>query len=233
MRGCLSVIVLAIAFVGAVVWFGGPPLASGLVTLALQGSGFSADQLDVRVTADPPLELALGRADRVVIRASGARWRGVRLASLGVTLGTVDLLARTAASADGRLSGVELDTSGGQAVVADVAFEGSADAAATTIRIAAATVESAAIDAFETTFGVRPSSAGLVAPDTVRVVLDGLTLDSRLSIDAKGSIVALAKGETIVLFTPSSALGLRLTSFAVTSSGLVLHGTLDVAAVIR
>jgi len=232
-RSCLSVIVLGLAFLGAIVWFGGPPLASGLVALAIQSSGLRADRLDVRVTADPPLQLAAGRADRVVIDATGARWRGVRLASLELTLGTVDLLARTATNATGRLGGVELDASGGQTVVADVELGGAATAAATTIRIAAANVGSVAIDAFEARFGVRPTSASLVAPDTIRVVLGGLTVSRRLSIDGKGSVVAVGNGQTIVLFTPSAALGLGLTSVAATSSGLELRGTLDVAALLN
>lgn len=233
MRGCLSVMALGLAFLGAIVWFGGQPFAAGLVTLAVQGSGLSAHQLAVEVTADPPLELAVGRADRVAIHASDARWRGVRVASLELTLDTVDLLARTAANAEGRLAGVELDTPGGQTVVADVEMGGAATRAATTIRIPAANVESVATDAFEATFGLRPTSASLVAPDTIRVVLGGLAIDSRLSIGPTGSIVTVANGQTIVLFTPSTALGLRLTSLAVTSSGLELHGTLDVAALLR
>lgn len=233
MRGCLSVLVLGAVFLAGSVWFAGPPLAAGLVTIALQASGLSADRVGVQVTADPPLELAAGRADRVVIRATGARWRGVRFASLDVSLGDVDLPARTAATADGRLDGVELDTVGGQPVIADVVLEGSADAASTTVRIAAATVEAVAIDAFETRFDARPSAARLVAPDAIRVELGGRTVSSRLSIDRGGAVVATANGETIVLFTPNAGLPLRLSSLAVTPSGLQLRGTLDVGALLR
>jgi hypothetical protein len=233
MRGCLSVLVLGAVFLAGLTWFAGPPVASGVVTKALQGSGLAADDLNVQVTADPPLELAVGRADQVAVHATTARWRGVRLASLDLTLDAVDLLGRTATSAEGRLDGVELDTAGGQTVLADFEFEGSAEAATTTIRIGAANVEAVTIDAFEAHFGVRPSSARLVAPNTVRVVLGGLTIDSRLSIDPKGSVVATARGDSIVLFTPGAALPLHLTSLAVTSSGLELRGTLDVGALLR
>jgi hypothetical protein len=232
-RGCLSVMVLGGAFLAGLVWFAGPPVASGVVTLALQGSGLAADRLDVQVTADPPLELAVGRADRVAIQATVASWRGVRLASLDLKLDAVDLLARTAASAEGRLERVELDAAGGQTVVADVEIAGAADAAATTVRIGAANVEAVTIDAFEAHFGARPSSARLVAPNTVRVDLGGLTVDSRLSIGSKGSVVATARGDTIVLFTPNTALPLHLTKLAVTSVGLELRGTLDVGALLR
>jgi hypothetical protein len=233
MRGCLSVLLLGGAFLAGLVWFAGPQVASGAVTMALQGSGLAADRLDVRVTADPPLVLAVGRADRVTIHATAARWRGVRLASLDLELDAADLLGRTATRAEGRLEGVELDTAGGQRVLADVELEGSAAAAATTIRIGAGNVEAVTIDAFEARFGVRPSSARLVAPNTVRVVLGGLAINSRLSIGPKGSVVAAASGESIVLFTPTPSLPLRLTSLAVTSSGLELRGTLDVGALLR
>ena len=233
MRGCLSVLVLGGVFLVGLVWFAGPPLASGLVTIALQASGLSADRIGVQVTADPPLELAVGRADRVAIRAAGARWRGVRFASLDVSLGGVDLPRRTAETADGRLDGVELDAVRGQTVVADVELEGSANAASTTIRIPAANVEMVAIDAFEAHFGVRPSAARLVAPDTIGVVLGGLTVDGHLSIDPEGAVVATANGEVIILFTPNPALPLRLTSLTVTSSGLELGGTLDVGELLR
>lgn len=233
MRGCLSVIVLGGAFLVGLVWFAGPPVASGVVTMALQGSGLAADRLEVQVTADPPLELAAGRADRVAVHATAARWRGVRVASLDLRLDAVDLVGRTATSASGRLEGVELDTAGGQPVLADVEFEGSADAAPTTIRIGAANVETVTIDAFEAHFGVRPSSARLVAPNTVRVVLGGLTIDSRLSIGPNSSVVAAARGESVVLFSPTPSLPLRLTSLAVTSAGLELRGTLDVGALLR
>jgi hypothetical protein len=232
-RGCLSVLVLGAVFLAGMIWFAGPPLASGLVTMALQASGLSAERVGVQVVADPPLELAAGRADRVAIRATGAQWRGVRFASLDVALGDVDLPARTAATVDGRLDGVELDTVRGQRVIADVTLEGSASAASTTIRIPAANVEAVASDAFEARFVVRPSSVGLVGPDSIRVELGGLTLSSRLSIDRDGAVVATANGEAIVLFTPNPVLPLRLSSLAVTSAGLELHGTLDVGALLR
>ena len=58
-------------------------------------------------------------------------------------------------------------------------------------------------------------------------------MSSRLSIRADGSVEAQADGDSVVLFTPSPALGLRLTSLTVTPSGLELHGSLDVGALLR
>jgi hypothetical protein len=232
-RGCLTVIVLGAAFLTGLLWFTGPPLASGVVTIGLQGSGLVADRLDVGVSADPPFELAVGHADRVTIQATNARWHGVRLATLDVTLDGVDLLGRTAARAGGRLGGVQLGTDSGGVILADVELRGAANAAVTTVHVAAANVEALALDAFEARLGVRPSSALLVVPNTIRLTLGGLAVDSKLSISRGGAIVASASGGSIVLFTPSPSLALKLTSLAVASTELVLRGTLDVGALLH
>src|SRR5258705_598275 len=90
MRGCLSVLILAIAFLAVGVWFGGPPLASAVVRSTLTSTGFASDTLDVEVNADPPLTLAVGRAKAVDITATGVRWNGLRLATLELSLGSGD-----------------------------------------------------------------------------------------------------------------------------------------------
>ena len=107
MRGCLSVLIIAAAFLVGVVWFGGVPLAETVVEASLTASAFEADELDVTVGADPPLQLALGRADRVEIEATGVRWEDLRAGSMSMRLDGVDLLARTATTADGEFRDVE------------------------------------------------------------------------------------------------------------------------------
>jgi hypothetical protein len=233
MRGCLSVLVLALAFVAIAIWFGGPPLASAVVRTTLTSSGFTADTLDVEVTSDPPLKLAVGRADRIAIMATGVRWNTLRLASLSLSLGSVDLVARTAATADGRLGGAQLNRADGEPIVGDVVVSGPADAARTTFSVDAPAVDAMAIAAFETTFGVRPSSATLAAPDLVRVKVGGLTISGRLSVAADGSIVVTANGATIRLLAPDPSLPVRLTALSVTPKGIELVGTIDVSSLLR
>lgn len=233
MRGCFSVFILGIAFLAAAIWFGGPPLASAVVKSTLNGSGFTSDTLDVAVTADPPLTLAVGRAKDVAITATGVRWNGLRLASLTLSLGSVDLIGRTAATAEGRFGGVQLHGTGGQPILADVALKGSADAAKTTVTIDAATVTAMALAAFESSFGVRPSSASLVAPDIIRLKVAGLTVSGQLAVAADGSIVAVANGSTIRLVVPDASLPFQLTGLAVTPTALQLQGTLDVGSLLR
>jgi hypothetical protein len=233
MRGCLSVLVLAIAFVAIAIWFGGPPLASAVVQSTLTGNGFVADALDVEVTADPPLTLAVGRARSIDVTASGVHWNNLRMTSLVLSLGSVDLVARTASTAEGSFSGVELPGAGGDPVVADVTFSGPAAAARTTITVDAVTVDRLAVDAFQAEFGLRPSSVSLAEPDTVRVALGGLTVNGQLAIAADGSLVALATGRTVRLVAPDPTLPLRLSSLSVTDGDLVLRGTFDVSTLLR
>jgi len=232
-RGCLSVLVLGAVFLGALVWFGGPPVASAVVTSALRGSGLAANQLDVEVTADPPLILVEGRADRVTIHATGASWKGVAIASLELTLDSVDLLARSAASANGRLGSVQLDAQDRQPVLGDVELTGSTSAAKTTIQLDAAGLEPIAATAFVTEFGIRPSSVTLVTPDIIRVTLGPRLVDATLKVDADGSVVAVANGASIVLFTPNPALPIHLTGLTASLTRLTLHGTFDVGKLLR
>ena len=233
MRGCLSVVTLAGVFLAVAIWFGGPPLASAVVESTLTGTGFASDTLDVEVTADPPLTLALGRADRVAIHATNVKWNDMRLASLSLSLGSVDLVGRTAATADGRLGGVQFVGTGGKLVLADVELSGRADAADTTITIDGAVVSDMALSAFEKEFGLRPTSASLVAPDVVRLKLAGMTISGQLAVAEDGSIVAKAGGSTIRLLAPDPSLPFRLTGLAVTPEALVLHGTFDVSSLLR
>ena len=108
MRGCLGVLVIAVLFVVVGIWFGGPPIAAALVTTGLTSSGFHSDDLEVTVQADPPLSLALGRADRVVVSGTDVEWNGLTADTLDLTLHGVDLIGRSAAQANGVLTGVEL-----------------------------------------------------------------------------------------------------------------------------
>jgi hypothetical protein len=221
-RGCLSILIIAAVFLVAIVWFGGVPLAETVVKASLTSSAFDADELDVIVHADPPLKLALGRADRVEIEATGVRWEVLRAGSMTMRLDGVDLLARTATTADGQFRDVEFPVAGGDPALVGIAIHGPADGARTTIDIDAPTVNRMALAAFETTFGTRPDSAELVVPDKIRVVLGGRELSGTLRVDADGLVVASGLG-TIRLVEPDPSIPIRLK----------LTGTLDVSALLH
>jgi hypothetical protein len=231
-RGCLSVLVLAAVFLGIALWFGGPTVASVAVRTALTGSGLVAETLDVAVEADPPLTLAVGRASRMTIAATGVTWNDLHVATLDMTLEAVDLVARTAATVEGRLAGVQL-SGGPEPVPVDVDVSGAADAARTTITIGRDAFNTMALRAFEATFHVRPSSAILIEPDIVRVTLGGITIDGHLGVAADGSIVTVANGLTITLVPVDPSFPVHLTGLSVVGGDLQLTGTLDVVSLLR
>lgn len=233
MRGCLSVLIIAAAFLVGIVWFGGVPLAETVVEASLTTSAFEADELDVTVHADPPLELALGRADRVEIEATGVRWEDLRAGSMSMRLDGVDLLARTATTADGEFRDVELAVAGGDPALVGIGISGPADGARTTIDIDGPTVTRMALDAFEDTFGTRPVSAELVAPNQVGVTVAGRQLSGTLVVEADGALVVESGLGKVRLIEPDPSIPLRLTAVSVVAGGLELTGTLDVSALLH
>lgn len=234
MRGCLTVLVLAAAFLVGGIWFGGPPLAGTVVEASLTGAGLTADDLDVTVSSDPPLGLVTGRADRVAIHASGVAWGGIEAESMDLDLTGVDLFARTATAADGRFDGVEVPGPGGGApILASVELSGPADAAPTTVRVDRPTVERVALAAFEAEFDVRPDAVSLAAPDEVRVTVGGRELAAHLEIAADGAVVARSALGTVSIMDARSSLPLVLTGLSLGPDGLVLNGSLDVASLLH
>lgn len=233
MRGCLTVLVLGVAFLAAAAWFGGPPVAATLVEATLTSSGLEADDLDVEVAADPPLRIALGRADRVSIDASRLSWHGLRAGSASLQLTDVDLTARTAAAAEGRFEDVELSGPQGEQVLAQVDLDGPADEATTTVRIDAATVTALGIAGFERETGVHPDSAVLVAPSGLDVQAAGQMVNGTIEVDSSGALVVTSPVGTVRLIEPDISLPLRLSELSVDATGLELRRTIDVEALLR
>lgn len=233
MRGCLSVVIIAAAFIVGVVWFGGPPLAATVVEATLTGAGFDADDLDITVSADPPLLLAVGRADRVEIEASDVRWNGLRAGSMSMRLDGVDFLDRTAATAEGRFDGVEIPVADGDPGLVGMTITGPARRAVTTITIDSRTINLLALGAFERAFGSRPDAAELVAPDGIRVRSGTSELAGTLQVEPDGALVVTSILGKVRLVEPDSSIPLRLTGLSIVGGGMTLSGTLDVSALLR
>ncbi len=232
MRGCLFVLLLGVAVLAGVAWFGGPPIAGAIVATTLTASGFEARTLDVVVEADPPLTLAVGRADRVSIEAEGVAWNDLRAESMELELTDVDLLARTAVRAVGRFDDVELASPDEEPVRVDVAFEGPAGRADTTVGIDRPSVIRLAIAAFEAELNIRPDAVALVAPDTVRFTAAGQSVDGRLRISADGAVEATTPLGTVRL-VETNQIPLTLTGLTVGDDGLELLGRLDIASLLE
>lgn len=233
MRGCLSILILAAAFVLGAIWFGGPPLAGTVLEATLSGTGFVADELDVDVQASPPLRLVLGRADRVTIHARGVHWNGLDAASMDLAMDEVDLFGRTAGRADGRLVDVELAGPDGNPVLVSIDIAGPSEAAATTVRVDRATVERVAKAAFEAEFGIKADAVELVAPDQVRLTVAGVPVIGRLEVFQDGGLAATSQLGSVTLVAPDPNLPLTLTGLTVDETGLTLRGTLEVTSLIR
>lgn len=233
MRGCLSILILAAAFVLGLVWFGGPPLAATVVQASLTGSGFQADELAVTVRAEPPLVLALGRADRVDIEATGVRWNDLRAGSMRMRLDGVDLVERSATTADARFDDVELAVAGSEPALVGITMAGPAHEASTRIDIDAATVSRIAIAAFEEEFGSRPDSVELVAPDQIRARFGGNSLSGTLRVEGDGALVLPTSIGTFRLVEPDPFIPLKLSGVSVNAAGLQLSGTIDLQSLLR
>ena len=67
-----------------------------------------------------------------------------------------------------------------------------------------ATVNQIALAAFEQTFGTRPDSAELVAPDQIQVRLGGNALGGTLQVQADGALVVASGIGSVRLVEPNS-----------------------------
>lgn len=233
MRGCLSVLVIAALFVVVGAWFGGPPIAATLVTTGLTSSGLHSDDLEVTVQADPPLALALGRADRVVVSGTDVEWNGLTADTLDLTLRGVDFLGRRADQANGVLTGVELPNVDPPGSKASVDIAGPGDSAVVTVTVDSATVEAMAIEAFDQKLGVRPTSATLSEPNVIRFQAGPVKVAGALTIGPGGSLGVSTPLGTVTVLEPSPSQPIHLASVAVEGDNLVLTGTLDVGELLR
>jgi hypothetical protein len=233
MRGCLSVLFVAVGLVLVAAWFGGPTLAGALVERSLDGAGFVAADRSVIVSADPALEILAGHADRVTIRASKATMRDLTVARVVLTLSDVDLVAGRFSRIDGQLDDVLIRSADGSSVRASsLTLRGRANAATTTARIDKGVVEALLGEAIRRQTGLSVSGLTLSEPDRIRFTA-GLTISGRFAIWPDGSLViAATSGATrFTVFQPSP--DLRLTSAAVSGGQLILTGATDLTNLLR
>jgi hypothetical protein len=231
-RGCLSVLVLAVVLVTVGVWFAGPPIAAGLVQTALASAGLHAGHLDVAVQADPPLELALGRADRITVDGTDVQWNGHQADSLHMTLNDVNLLDRSAERTTGRLLRAELPGVEPVGSTATIDFDGRGSTATVAITIDRATAQAIASAAIEQKVGIRPSSVTLRSPNLIQFKIGPVDASSAMSVDADGSLAVSTPQGKVTILDPDATRPVHLTGVAVQGDEVVLTGTLDVAALL-
>lgn len=243
MTGCLRFVVFVVLLLAALAWFALPPVADRLVTAGLGFvlGGTVEAQVD---TAFPPSLLAF-HADEVEVYATAVHPGGDGLSadSLRLDLRGVDLLARTAASVDGTLTGVTLAGAapgGGPLHVASIGLAGPLDALDATVGLDGTEVRAVVAAALAQALGGAlggaapdvPLDVTLSAPDRVRFTLAGVPADARLAVRS-GSLVALfADGPvpTATILAAGATGPLALSGVRVDGSDLVLTGRLDRSA---
>jgi hypothetical protein len=232
-RGCLGFLVLVVILLVAGLWFGGPPIAEGLVRTGLGSAGLRSDDLEVAVQADPPLELALGRADRLVVTGTDVAWDDYHADSVHLALDDVDLLGRTAARTTGELTGVELPGVEPPGSKAKVEIAGRGPTPSVTITMPQATAEAVASAAFAQKTGIRPTSTTLAEPNIIRFKAGPIDASGAITIAPDGSLGVVTPQGRVVVLAPGASDPIHLNRVAVEDGDLVLTGTVDVGSLMR
>jgi len=230
MRSCLIQIVIMLAVVFCLLWFGLPLGVSALATAALNATGFSGTDTKVEVTADPPFMLLTGHADTIRIRSSDARMGDLHAASVDVTLGSVDLLSRNIGTVTGTLDGVRVAAPNGDPVPIDqVTLQGSSTATSATATLSVAEAEALAESQLKAQTGIVATVA-LKGPNLVTVTGGGKSQPGHL-VTSNGSLLLVPNGNTlptVTLIAPGTANPLRVTSVSISSASVTLVGTINI-----
>jgi hypothetical protein len=237
MRGCLSVLLVAVATILVASWLFLPAVAGSVVVGALGAAGFAGSPASATVTSDPPIELLGGHSDRIVIHARDATFHDVRAASVDVTLTDVGLIDRTAATVSGSLTAIRIVPRSGHVVpISSATLSGSSSAIQARLSLSVADVSAIAAAAVTPIAGVAPSRVTVASPDRITIVAKGVTVSGRVAVDGQGGLVFLASGTglpvagTIDLIRPGAGVPLLVRTVAMTSSGAILTATIDTAA---
>ena len=161
MRGCLFTLMLGAIVVAFIVVVGLPALAGAVLTAGVSAAGLVADDTAVTVSSSPPTDLLGLHADTVLLTATDATFRGMRIGSLDLALGDVRILDRRMAVVDGELREVTIRTRDGRDLAVErMALLGSGDDITTTTLILNQEAENAVSAAIEADLGVpRPRCA--------------------------------------------------------------------------
>ena len=233
MRSCLIQLLLEIALLFALLWFGLPFGASFLATGALNASGFAGTHTSVEVSANPPPSLLTGKADAIRIRSDSVYIGDLRASSIDVTLHDVELLSRKIGSVDGTLDGVRVAVPSGNPVTVDqVAIHGIATAADATLTLSAQQIANLAVTMLEAN-SVK-ATVSLQEPNAVTIVVSGKKQSGTMSV-SNGALLMVPTSKSILpiaLILPGTGNPFKLTSVAVKGQQVTLGGTIDVQSLL-
>ena len=229
MRSCLIQLLITIAVVFALLWFGLPFGASWLATNALHAAGFAGTDTKVAVSADVPPRILLGHADTIRLTSSQVFVGDLHAATVDLTLGNVDLFDRKVGTVTGTLTGVSVPAANGDPATIDKAMiDGSGTAATATLSISTAEVEALGASQLKAQTGI----GGVVSvgpPDLMTVTINGQSAPGHLVV-ADGSLEFVpvsASLPTVTLIEAGGGNPFQLSSVAVASGGVTLVGTID------
>lgn len=236
MRGCLFVVIVGALVLGVGAWLLAPGIAATIVAGSLRASGFSAETQTLAVAADPPVRLLTGKADRLTLDATGVTWGALTASRLVFELDDVDLINRTAVNVDGRFNGVAVDAGPGAAATtatATITFDGPADAAFTTIEVDRASVRALVTAAVSRSFSTQLTDIELIAPDRLRLVAPGASLEGTLTVSGSNQLSLSTRLGTVPLVTIDPSLPLDLQSVSADPTVLRIAGVLDVGRLLQ
>jgi hypothetical protein len=234
-RGCLFTLLLGVVLLGGACWFGAPPLAAAFVRLSLESAGLaSTEPLEVELGLDTPLDLLSGRADRVTVRARGARVAGIAADRATIELGGVDLFGAHATTIE--LEMVRPTLSAGpdspRLEAERLTARGSIDSADAAVTITAEQFLAVSLEPFRAAFGGAPSAVSFTAPARLTASIGGSSVSATLRIEDGALVVDPDPPAvpTIDVFRAGEDIPFEPTTVEVVDGALVLGGRLDLSA---
>jgi len=228
MRSCLIQLLILVALVFALLWFGLPIGASWLATNALNASGFIGTGTKVEVSSNPPPLLLLGHADSIHLTSSQVGIGDLHAASVDLTLGKVELFSRQIGSVTGTLRGVRVAAPDGQPVTVDlVTLSGTAVSADAEMDISTAEAERLAESQLKAR-GVT-SSVALAPPDKITITAGGKSQPGHL-VAKDGALLLVPDGNslpTVTLIAFGGGNPFRISSVTIGADHAMLVGTID------
>jgi hypothetical protein len=233
MRSCLIQLLVLVAVIFALLWFGLPFGAGWIATNGLNDAGFTGTNTNVAVAANLPPRIILGHADTVRLTSTQVSVGDLHAASIDVTLGNVELFDRHIGTVDGTLTGVRVPGIQGFVTADSVAVEGAGTNATATLIVNSAQVESLARAQLKAA-GLNASSVKLQAPDKVLITVAGQIRTGHLVVK-RGELAVVVAGatpSTLPLIESGSGNPFQFTSVAVGAKTVTLVGTIDLQALL-
>jgi hypothetical protein len=230
MRSCLIQLLILVAVVFGLLWFGLPIGAGWLASNALNAAGFSGTDTKVEVSSNPPPLLLTGHADRIHVTSTQVSVGDLHAATLDFSLGGVSLLDRTIGTIDGTLTGVKMPAPDGKPVVIDSAtVTGPASHAKATLKLARSAVETLASQQLKSQAGINATMT-LAAPNKVTVKIGTQSQPGSLVVkDGELDVVPSSPSlPTAVLLKSGDGNPFTLTSVVISGDVVTLTGEIDV-----